>query len=102
MSAKPAQVQQDKSLKITQINDLQDKIESPKEPKESKEIGSGENGGDNVFIPETDDEDVEDTFVYEEDKKVVLITEAPEVVEEETTRNQEFYDYVEQNYRSKK
>ena len=97
LSAKPAQVQQDKSLKITQIGDRQlfeEKIESP------KEIGSGSD----VFVPGSDDEDV-DTFVYEEEdkkpEKVVLITEAPDVVDVETTRNQEFYDYVEQNYRSK-
>ena len=75
--------------------------------------GSGLGTDNNVFKPESDDEDDYDYEEEEEEeqnqaveekveKLVLLITEAPEIQPEETTKNQEFYDYIEQNYRQLK
>ena len=90
------------------------KVESPfsMQDAEIDRIGEGSGGlgtDNNVFKPESDDED---DYDYEEEqneaveekveKLVLLITEAPEIQPEETTKNQEFYDYIEQNYRQLK
>lgn len=88
------------------------KVESPfsMQDAEVDRIGEGSGLGtdNNVFKPESDDEDDYDYEEEEEEqnqaveekveKLVLLITEAPEIQPEETTKNQEFYDYIEQNY----
>ena len=88
------------------------KVESPfsMQDAEIDRIDEG-SGSDNMFKPESDDEDEYDYEEEEDDEvenkieqkqEVVLITEAPEIEPEETTKNQEFYDYIEQNYRKLK